>query len=124
MVVCPAGENVFGPLLTEGIMKVDGSIEFTVIERGDDRVVSEMPIHSGMLNPFGVIHAGAMLWLADVTATVLVLGSAEARPGMTGFPLGISLNANFVGNQRAGSLRAVSEFVKRGRTVSVVRTSV
>jgi ABC-type phosphonate transport system ATPase subunit len=50
-------------------MKVDGSIEFTVIERGDDRVVSEMPIHSGMLNPFGVIHAEAMLWLADVTAT-------------------------------------------------------
>ena len=124
MAVCPTGEDVFGPLLPERFMKVEGSIEFTVIERGDDRVVSEMPIHSGMLNPFGVIHAGAMLWLADVTATVLVLGSAEVRPGMTGFPLGISLNANFVGNQRAGSLRAVSEFVKRGRTVSVVRTSV
>jgi acyl-coenzyme A thioesterase PaaI-like protein len=61
-------------------MKFEGSIEFTVIERGDDRVVSEMPIHAGRLNPFGIIHAGAMLWLADVTATVLVLGAAEARP--------------------------------------------
>ncbi len=105
-------------------MKFEGSIEFSVIERGEDRVVSEMPIHAGVLNPFGIIHAGAILWLADVTATVLALGSAEAKPGMTGFPLGVSLNANFVGNQPAGSLRAVSEFVKRGRTVSIVRTSV
>ncbi|HVN85276.1 MAG TPA: PaaI family thioesterase [Candidatus Binatia bacterium] len=105
-------------------MKVAGSIEFTVLERSADRVVSEMPIGPGVLNPFGVVHAGAMLWLADVTATRLVLGSEEPKPGMAGFPLGISLTANFVANQRAGSLRAVSEFVKRGRTVSIVRTSV
>ena len=101
-----------------------GSLEFTVTERGADRVVSEMPIGSGVKNPFGVVHAGAILWFADVTATVLVIGEARPTEGMKGFPLAISLNANFVGNQRDGVLRAIASFVKKGRTVSVVRTEV
>jgi uncharacterized protein (TIGR00369 family) len=69
-------------------------------------------------------HAGAMLWLADVTATMLVIGDAQPTEGMTGFPLAINLAANFIGNQRDGTLIAVASFVKKGRTVSVVRTEV
>src|SRR5579859_424275 len=105
-------------------MKMEGSIEFTVTERTGDRVVSEMPVTAGIRNPFGVVHAGAMLWLADVTATILVMGPEQASEGMKGFPLAISLNANFLGNQKEGSFKAVSTYVKRGRTVSVVRTAV
>jgi 1,4-dihydroxy-2-naphthoyl-CoA hydrolase len=105
-------------------MKMEGSIEFTVTERTRDRVVSEMPVTAGIRNPFGVVHAGAMLWLADVTATILVMGPEQASEGMKGFPLAISLNANFLGNQKEGSFKAVSTYVKRGRTVSVVRTTV
>jgi uncharacterized protein (TIGR00369 family) len=103
---------------------VHGSIEFTITEHGDDRVVAEMPIRSGIKNPFGGVHAGAMLWFADVTATRLVLGERDMSEGMQGFPLAISMNANFVANQTDGAFTAVSTFVKRGRTVSVVRTMV
>src|SRR4051812_1341880 len=95
-------------------LKVEGSIEFTIVERGADRVVAEMPVQAGIKNPFGGVHAGAMLWFADVTATVLVMGDAQTSEGMKGFPLAINLNANFVGNQTDGSLRAIASFVKRG----------
>lgn len=105
-------------------MKVQGAIEFTVVEQGADRVVSEMPVLPGIKNPFGGAHAGAILWLADVTATVLAMGTTQASEGMKGFPLAISLNANFLGNQADGSFRAVASFVKKGRSVSVVRTLV
>lgn len=105
-------------------MKVQGSIEFTVVEQSAERVVSEMPVSAGIKNPFGVAHAGAILWFADVTATVLVLGKADASAGMQGFPLAIALNANFLSNQSEGSFRATSTFVKKGKTVSVVRTTV
>jgi uncharacterized protein (TIGR00369 family) len=105
-------------------MRVEGSIEFTILEQEPERVISEMPIQPGILNPYGVVHAGAILWFADVTATVLAMGSTQAREGMTGFPLAINLNANFAGNQRAGKLRAVSSFIKKGKTVSIVRTTV
>jgi len=105
-------------------MKVDGRIEFYVIDQTPERVISEMPIQPGIINPFGVVHAGAILWFADVTATYLAMGSAEASVGMAGFPLAISLNANFTSNQKDGALKAIASFVKKGRTISVVRTTV
>lgn len=105
-------------------MKVEGHIEFTVVEQTAERVVSEMPVQAGIKNPYGTVHAGATLWFADVTATVLVMGRPDATEGMKGFPLAINLNANLIGNQTEGVFKATSTFVKRGRTVSVVRTEV
>jgi 1,4-dihydroxy-2-naphthoyl-CoA hydrolase len=105
-------------------MHVHGEIDFDIVEQTPERVVAQMPITAGIRNPFGVAHAGAMLWFADVTATVLVKGPVETTPGMKGFPLAISLNANFLGNQAGGTFRATATFVKRGKTVSVVRTTV
>ena len=105
-------------------MKVDGRIEFTILEQNPEQVISEMPVQPGILNPFGVVHAGAILWFADVTATFLALGSNHASEGMKGFPLAINLNANFASNQKSGKLRAVASFVKKGKTVIIVRTTV
>ena len=105
-------------------MLFEGSIRFSIIKQTEDKVVGEMPIHAGVKNPYGVVHAGAILWMADVCATVLVLGSPHAQEGEKGFPLGISLNANLLGNQKEGLFRAESTFVKKGKTVSIVRTTV
>jgi 1,4-dihydroxy-2-naphthoyl-CoA hydrolase len=57
-----------------------------------------MPLAEGVKNPFGVIHAGTMLWLAEVTVTILVMGADQPTEGMKGFPLAINLNVNFIGN--------------------------
>jgi 1,4-dihydroxy-2-naphthoyl-CoA hydrolase len=53
-----------------------------------------MPISKGMLNPFGTIHAGAMIWMADVTATVLALQNARVDSDGRGFPLAINIATN------------------------------
>lgn len=105
-------------------MEYKGSIRFSIVEQAKDKVIGEMPVHDGIKNPYGVVHVGAILWFADVCATVLVLGSTEATEGQKGFPLAINLSGNFAGNQSDGFFRAVSSFVKRGRTVSIVRTIV
>jgi len=105
-------------------MKIEGNIEFYMVEQVPERVVSEMPILPGIKNPYGVVNAGAILWFADVTATILVMGPSRPTEGMAGFPLCITLNANFISNQKDGALRAVSTFVKKGKRVNVVRTIV
>jgi 1,4-dihydroxy-2-naphthoyl-CoA hydrolase len=105
-------------------MKVTGNIEFSIVEQSAERVVGEMPVQAGILNPFGIAHAGAMLWFADVCATVLSFGGSTMTPGESGFPLAISLNAALLGNQKSGTFTATSVFVKRGRQLSVVRTTV
>jgi uncharacterized protein (TIGR00369 family) len=83
-----------------------------------------MPVIPGALNPFGTIQAGAMLWVADVTATVLAIGSAELGEKGQGFPLAINVNANLLGNQRGGEIFAEARFVRMGKRVTVVRTRV
>jgi uncharacterized protein (TIGR00369 family) len=103
------------------LLKIEGKIEFEVVEHVPERVVSEMPIQPGIKNPYGVVHAGAILWFADVTASILLLGSTHPTEGMAGFPLAITLNANFISNQKDGKLRAVATFVKKGKYINIVR---
>jgi 1,4-dihydroxy-2-naphthoyl-CoA hydrolase len=101
-----------------------GEIEFFIKERDDDYVISTMPIKKGILNPFGTVQAGAMLWLADVTATVLALGKTKISPDGKGFPLAIDLHTSLLGNQREGEITAEARFVRSGKRVTVVRTRV
>jgi 1,4-dihydroxy-2-naphthoyl-CoA hydrolase len=105
-------------------MDFKGHLDFTITEQAPERVRGVMPVQAGLLNPFGVVHAGAMLWFADVCATILAAGTTDTTRGGAGFPLGVSLHANLVANQRDGQLQATSVFVKRGRTLSVVRTTI
>ena len=104
--------------------KRTGDLEFTIEERRDDCVVSRMPVGKGALNPFGTVQAGAMLWFADVTATVLAIGTSELGEKGQGFPLAINLNANLLSNQCGGEIFAQARFVRKGKRVTVVRTRV
>jgi len=101
-----------------------GELKFFIEERREDCVVSRMPVIPGALNPFGTVQAGAMLWVADVTATVLAIGSAELGEKGQGFPLAINVNANLLGNQRGGEILAEARFVRKGKRVTVIRTRV
>jgi 1,4-dihydroxy-2-naphthoyl-CoA hydrolase len=105
-------------------MQYEGKMEFSIEEVTDEYVISKMPITQGILNPYGTVHAGAMLWLADVTATVLALGSETIPEDGRGFPLAINLNANLLGNLRQGEIKAEARFVRKGKRVTVVRTEV
>ncbi len=102
----------------------DGHVAFTIERREDDVVVSRMPITDGVRNPFGTVQAGAMLWLADVTASVLAIGKQVLGPDGQGFPLAVDLPSTLLANQREGELTAEARFLRKGRRVVVVRTSV
>ena len=101
-----------------------GNIEFYIQERADDYVISRMPVTKGMLNPFGTVHAGAMIWMADVTATLMAIGKTEIGEDGSGFPLAVDLHTTLLGNQRDGEIQAKARVVRRGKRVIVIRTRV
>lgn len=102
-----------------------GSLEFTIFEIGELRAVSRMPVTESMLNPFGTVNAGAMIWMADVTASALAWGpEARAKGEIQSFPLALDLVTHLVSNVRDGEILAEATFVRRGSRVSVVRTRV
>jgi uncharacterized protein (TIGR00369 family) len=102
----------------------EGALVFDIVSDTPEETVAHMPVTPTMHNPFGTVHAGALIWFADVTATTLALQGRPVAAGMTGFPLAINLSAQLLGNCREGVLVATARFVKRGRTLSVVRTAV
>jgi len=102
----------------------NGTIDFTVDERSEDCVVSSMPVTEGIRNPFGTVQAGALVWLADVTASILAIGKGNIGPGGEGFPLAVDLHTTLLGNQKKGTIRAEARFVRKGQNVMVIRTRI
>jgi 1,4-dihydroxy-2-naphthoyl-CoA hydrolase len=99
-----------------------GTIDFAIEERHEEYVVSSMPVTEGIRNPFGTVQAGALVWLADVTASVLAIGKRKIGPGGEGFPLAVDLHTTLLGNQRDGTIRAEARFVRKGQKILVIRT--
>ena len=103
----------------------DGNIHFTIEEMTPDRVVGKMAVQSGILNPFGTVHAGAMIWFADVAATICAIGEPESvDDDGRGFPLAIDLHTVLMGNQDDGILTATATPIRRGKKIVIVRTEV
>ncbi len=107
-----------------GSREYSHQLRFELVERSADLARGRMPIAAGMLNPFGTVHAGALLWFADVVATVLAIGETAIGPEGQGFPLAVTLNAQLLGNRRSGDLIAEARPVRRGKRLIVVRTEV
>ena len=101
-----------------------GHIRFHTETVGPGETRGMMPVQEGILNPFGTVHAGALIWFADVCATRLALQGVEPHGGMSGFPLSINMTAQLLQNVTSGTLMARSSFVRRGRTIQTVRTEV
>jgi uncharacterized protein (TIGR00369 family) len=99
-------------------------IGLKILEVNSERAVTEMPFAPQLLQLTGVFHAGALLTLADTTATLASMywssgtldGSAEQ------FPFTIQLSTNLLRNTNHGTVRAEATPVHRGRTTMVVET--
>ncbi len=108
-----------------GTRRYEGGIAFEIVSSGGDEAVSKMPVTESMLNPFGTVHAGALIWFADITATVCAIGDpSSVDAGGKGFPLAVDLHCVLLANQRDGELTATSRIVRRGGKLVVVRTEV
>ncbi len=102
-----------------------GEIGFTIESREPEKVVARMPVTDAAKNPFGTMHAGALIWFADIAATLCAVGDLDSvGADGSGFPLAIDLHTVLLGNVTEGDLRATSTTVKRGSKLIVVRTEV
>ena len=87
-----------------------------VIELAPTRVVATMPVDDRTRQPFGLLHGGASVALAETTASL----GAFANIDETQFAaVGIEINANHLRSKRDGSVRATAVPIHIGRTTQV-----
>lgn len=102
-----------------------GGLAITIESREPDLVVATMTVTDAARNAFGTVHAGALIWLGDIAATLCAVGDPDSvRENGEGFPLAVDLHTVLLGNERDGKLTARSTAIKRGRKLIVVRTLV
>ena len=86
-----------------------------VRELGLERVVAIMPITARHLQPFGFLHGGASIALAETVASLG--GLLHCPPGHAAF--GLEINANHLRPKREGTLIATGTPLHLGRTTQV-----
>lgn len=91
----------------------DLGVEF--VELSPERVVATMPIDDRHHQPFGYLHGGVSVVLAESVASVG--GFLNCPPGKAAF--GAEISASHVRPKKNGSIRAVGTPVHVGRTSQV-----
>ncbi|ANB57547.1 hypothetical protein GFC29_1055 [Anoxybacillus sp. B7M1] len=87
-----------------------------ITEIGHGRVVATMPVDHRTHQPFGLLHGGASVALAE---TVASLGAYALVDQDTESVAGLEINANHVRPVRSGTVTATGTVLHRGRTTMV-----
>ncbi len=89
-------------------------IEFTLLS--PERTEAVMPVDRQVCQPFGILHGGATLALAESVAGQGSLLLCDADE----IPAGIQVSCNHISPAREGdSVRAVGTIIHRGRSIHV-----
>ena len=92
------------------------AIGIEVAELSAERVVATMPVHGPTKQPFGVLHGGASVVLAE---TVASLGTYNLIDQESQLAMGLEINANHIRAKSEGLVTAVGTPLHTGRKVMV-----
>ena len=87
-----------------------------VIEVGDDWVKGTMPADARTFQPFGLVHGGANVLLAETLGSMAANLCLDNRKE---YAVGQEINANHLRGVRSGMLTGTATLVHKGRTSQV-----
>lgn len=96
------------------------NIEFTSFKR--DEVKATMPVNENSIQPFGLLHGGASVSLAETLASIGAWLNIEEE-GKTA--VGVEINANHMrAVKKGGTVHGVARSVHSGRQIQVWETKI
>ena len=92
------------------------TLNITVTEATPERVVATMPVTPRVHQPFGILHGGASVVLAETVASI---GAAVSIDLDKQHAVGLEINANHVRAVRDGTLTGTATPLHKGRSTHV-----
>lgn len=92
------------------------TLDIKVTEATPERVVATMPVGPKVHQPFGLLHGGASVVLAETVASI---GAAVNLDLSKQNAVGLEINANHLRGVRGGLLTGVATPVHKGRRTHV-----
>lgn len=108
-----AARAALAGLATRGLAD---SLGIDVLELTPARVVATMPVDDRTRQPFGILHGGASVALAETVASLGAVMNTDLDQFTT---VGIEINANHLRAKREGTVRATALPIHRGRSTQV-----
>ncbi|MFT4412982.1 hotdog fold thioesterase [Fredinandcohnia humi] len=85
-------------------------------ELTEERVIATMPVDERTRQPFGILHGGASVALAETVASI---GTYNLIDQETEGCAGLEINANHIRSKRDGVVKAIGTPLHKGRTTMV-----
>lgn len=89
-------------------------IEVTDLQKG--KVIATMPVDDRTRQPFGLLHGGASVALAETVASI---GAFELVDKESEVVVGLEINANHIRAKKEGLVTAVGTVLHQGKTTMV-----
>jgi uncharacterized protein (TIGR00369 family) len=100
-------------LPTRGLADVLG---IEIVELTPERVVATMPVDERTRQPFGILHGGASVALAETVASLGAVMNVDLEKSSA---VGLEINANHLRAKRDGVVRATATPFHVGRSTQV-----
>ena len=105
-------------IATRGLAETIG---IEIIELDPARVVATMPVDARTVQPFGLLHGGASLALAETLASIGALLNVDLQAFRA---VGLEINANHIRGKREGTVRGTATPIHIGRSTHVWRVEI
>jgi 1,4-dihydroxy-2-naphthoyl-CoA hydrolase len=92
------------------------TIGIEIVEKTKERVVARMPVCPKVHQPFGFLHGGASVALAETVASIAAWMNVDQA---TEIVMGIEINANHLRAKRDGVVTATATSLHIGRRTQV-----
>lgn len=87
-----------------------------IISVTEEEVVATMPVDHRTHQPFGLLHGGASVALAETVASIGAFNSIDQESEAC---VGLEINANHIRGKKAGIVTAYAKPAHRGKTTMV-----
>jgi 1,4-dihydroxy-2-naphthoyl-CoA hydrolase len=93
-----------------------GLLDIDYVELTPDKVVMSMPVGPKTWQPFGILHGGASVVLAETAATMATMLNIDMKKYVA---VGMEINTNHIRSKRVGIVTAVAIPLHKGRRTMV-----
>src|SRR5690606_8447908 len=88
---------------------------------GEGFLEATMPVNHKVHQPYGILHGGASIALAETAGSVLSATSIDYKKYKS---VGMQMTANHLRPKRDGIVTARAEFIKKGKTTHLVKIEI
>ena len=109
-------EEILAEIREGGNRGLAHTLGIEMIDLNPDRIVATMPVDERTRQPFGILHGGASVGLAETVASVAALLNIDREKFVA---MGLEINANHVRAKSEGVVTGIGTPLHRGRTTQL-----